>query len=160
MFVKGNTNIRAMIETQYGILSHMITDIAYRYQTLLKQTEEEADRLTQNNSDGDYDVYHSILNSFNDVEERSLCLMTESRKILFCAIFSYYETMLNEFVLYYKIANNATLPSQILDSILKAYKTKYGEDITCIEENVEYANSFYRLLRSRPLRISFSVDIQ
>ena len=46
-----------------------------------------------------------------------MCLMTESRKILFCAIFSYYETMLNEFVLYYKIANNATLPSQILDSI-------------------------------------------
>ena len=136
MIAKGYTNIRAMIETQYRILSHMITDIAYRYQTLLKQTEEEADRLAQNNSDGDYDVYHTILNSFNDVEERSLCLMTESRKILFCAIFSYYETMLNEFVLYYKIANNATLPSQILNSILKAYKTKYGEDITCIEESM------------------------
>ena len=118
MFAKGYTNIRAMIETQYGILSHMITDIAYRYQTLLKLTEEEAERLAQNNSDGDYDVYHTILNSFNDVEERSLCLMTESRKILFCAIFSYYETMLNEFVLYYKITNNATHPSQILDSIL------------------------------------------
>ena len=148
MFAKGDTNIRAMIETQYGILSHMITDIAYRYQTLLKQTEEEADRLAQNNSDGDYDVYHTILNSFNDVEERSSCLMTESRKILFCAIFSYYETMLNEFVLYYKIANNATQPSQILDSILKAYKIKYGEEITCIEDNVEYANSIYRLLRN------------
>ena len=148
MFAKGDTNIRAMIETQYGILSHMITDIAYRYQTLLKQTEEEADRLAQNNSDGDYDVYHTILNSFNYVEERSSCLMTESRKILFCAIFSYYETMLNEFVLYYKIANNATQPSQILDSILKAYKIKYGEEITCIEDNVEYANSIYRLLRN------------
>lgn len=85
MFAKGYTNIRAMIETQYGILSHMITDIAYRYQTLLKQTEEEADRLARDNSDGDYEVYHTILNSFNDVEERSLCLMTESRKILFCA---------------------------------------------------------------------------
>lgn len=47
MFAKGYTNIRAMIETQYGILSHMITDIAYRYQTLLKQTEEEADRLAK-----------------------------------------------------------------------------------------------------------------
>ena len=103
MFAKGYTNIRAMIETQYGILSQMITDIAYRYQTQLKQTEEEADRLARDNSDGDYDVYHTILNSFNDVEERSLCLMTESRKILFCAIFSYYETMLNEFVMYYKI---------------------------------------------------------
>lgn len=147
MFAKGYTNIRAMIETQYGILSQMIMDIAYRYQTQLKQTEEEADQLARDNSDGDYEVYHTILNSFNDVAERSYCLMTESRKILFCAIFSYYETMLNEFVLYYKIANNATLPSQILDSILKAYKTKYGEDITCIEENVEYANSFYRLLR-------------
>lgn len=32
-----------MIETQYGILSQMIMDIAYRYQTQLKQTEEEAD---------------------------------------------------------------------------------------------------------------------
>ncbi len=70
MFAKGYTNIRAMIETQYGILSQMIMDIAYRYQTQLKQTEEEADRLAQNNSDGDYEVYHTILNSFNDVEER------------------------------------------------------------------------------------------
>ena len=50
----------------------MITDIDYRYQTLLKLTEEEAKRLAQNNSDGDHDVYHTILNSFNDVEERSL----------------------------------------------------------------------------------------
>ena len=132
MFAKGYTNIRAMIETQYGILSQMITDIAYRYQAQLKETEEENDRFAQENSDRDYDVYHTILNSFNDVEERSSCLMTESRKILFCAIFSYYETMLNEFVLYYKIANNATQPSQILDSILKAYKIKYGEEITCI----------------------------
>ena len=39
MFAKGYTNIRAMIETQYGILSQMIMDIAYRYQTQLKQTE-------------------------------------------------------------------------------------------------------------------------
>ena len=147
MFVKGYTNIRAMIETQYGILSQMIADIAYRYQTQLKQTEEKADRLARDNSDGDNDVYHTILNSFNDVEERLYCLMTEGRKILFCAISSYYETMLNELVLYYKIANNATQPSQILDSILKAYKTKYGEEITCIEENVVYANSIYRLLR-------------
>lgn len=147
MFVKGYTNIRAMIETQYGILSQMIADIAYRYQTQLKQTEEKADRLARDNSDGDNDVYHTILNSFNDVEERLYCLMTEGRKILFCAISSYYETMLNELVQYYKIANNATQPSQILDSILKAYKTKYGEEITCIEENVVYANSIYRLLR-------------
>lgn len=158
MFAKGYTNIRAMIKTQYGILSQMIMDIAYRYQTQLKQTEEEADRLARDNSDGDYEVYHTILNSFNDVEERSYCLMTESRKILFCAIFSYYETMLNEFVLYYKIANNATLPSQILDSILKAYKTKYGEEITCIEENVEYANSFYRLLRNLYMHGSLSKE--
>ena len=43
MFAKGYTNIRAMIETQYGILSQMIMDIPYRYQTRLKQTEEEAD---------------------------------------------------------------------------------------------------------------------
>ena len=90
MFAKGYTNIRAMIETQYGILSQMIMDIAYRYQTQLKQTEEEADRLARDNSDGDYEVYHTILNSFNDVEERSYCLMTESRKILFCAKFLSY----------------------------------------------------------------------
>ena len=137
-----------MIETQYGILSQMIMDIAYRYQVQLKETEGENDRFAQENSVGDNDVYHSILNSFNDVDERLSCLMTESRKILFCAIFSYYETMLNEFVQYYKIANKAKLPSKILETILKAYKTRYGEEITCIEENVAYANSFYRLLRN------------
>lgn len=158
MFAKGYTNIRAMIETQYGILSQMITDIAYRYQVQLKETEEETDRLARDNSDGDYDVYHTILNSFNDVEERQSCLMTESRKILFCAIFSYYETMLNEFVLYYKIANNAKQPSKILESILKTYKTKYGEEITCIKENVAYANSFYRLLRNLYMHGSLSEE--
>ena len=87
MFAKGYTNIRAMIETQYGILSHMITDIAYRYQAQLKQTEEKADRLARDNSDGDYDVYYTILNSFNDVEERSYCLMTESRHSVLCDFF-------------------------------------------------------------------------
>ena len=51
MFAKGYTSIRAMIETQYGILSHMITDIAYRYQAQLKETEEENDRFAQENSD-------------------------------------------------------------------------------------------------------------
>lgn len=158
MFAKGYTNIRAMIETQYGILSHMITDIAYRYQAQLKEIEEENDRFAQENSDRDYDVYHSILNSLSDVEERSYCLMTESRKILFCAISSYYETMLNEIVLYYKIANNATQPSQILDSILKAYKIKYGEEITCREENVVYANSIYRLLRNLYMHGSLSKE--
>ena len=158
MFAKGYTNIRAMIETQYGILSQMIMDIAYRYQTQLKETEEENDRFAQENSDRDYDVYHSILNSLSDVEERSYCLMTESRKILFCAISSYYETMLNEIVLYYKIANNATQPSQILDSILKAYKIKYGEEITCREENVVYANSIYRLLRNLYMHGSLSKE--
>lgn len=147
-----------MIETQYGILSQMITDIAYRYQVQLKGTEEETDRLARDNSEGDYDVYHTILNSFNDVEERQSCLMMESRKILFCAIFSYYETMLNEFVLYYKIANNAKQPSKILESILKTYKTKYGEEITCIKENVAYANSFYRLLRNLYMHGSLSEE--
>ena len=158
MFAKGYTNIRAMIETQYGILSQMITDITYRYQAQLKETEEENDRFAQENSDRDYDVYYSILNSLSDVEERSYCLMTESRKILFCAISSYYETMLNEIVLYYKIANNATQPSQILDSILKAYKIKYGEEITCREENVVYANSIYRLLRNLYMHGSLSKE--
>lgn len=43
MIAKGYTNIRAMIETQYGILSQMIMDIAYKYQTQLKQTEKITD---------------------------------------------------------------------------------------------------------------------
>ena len=43
MIAKGYTNIRAMIETQYGILSQMIMDIAYRYQTQSKQTEKITD---------------------------------------------------------------------------------------------------------------------
>ena len=43
MFAKGYTTIRAMIEIQFGILSQMITDIAYRYQLQLKETEEEND---------------------------------------------------------------------------------------------------------------------
>ena len=51
MFAKGYTTIRAMIGIQFGILSQMITDIAYRYQLQLKDTEEENDRFAQENSD-------------------------------------------------------------------------------------------------------------
>ena len=75
MFAKGYTNIRAMIETQYGILSQTVTDIAYRYQAQLKGIEEEADRFARENSNGDYNIYRTILNNFNDVEERQSCLI-------------------------------------------------------------------------------------
>ena len=49
-----------MIETQYGILSQMIMDIAYRYQTQLKQTEKITDIIRLSLREYIYMLYYAI----------------------------------------------------------------------------------------------------
>ena len=126
MISKGFSTIRAAIETQYGILSQMICDISSHYQKELQKIQNEAQYIAKENSDGDYEIYLSILHSFTDIEGVHIELLKESRKIVFCAIFSYYETMLNEFLRYYKIPSNARQVGQIFDCILQIYKDRFS----------------------------------
>ena len=141
--------MRAAIETQYGILSQMICDISSHYQKELQKIQNEAQHIAKENSDGDYEIYLSILHSFTDIEDIHIELLKESRKIVFCAIFSYYETMLNEFLRHYKISSNARQVGQIFDCILQTYKDRFsGYEIHISNEYILYLNQFCRLLRN------------
>lgn len=149
MISKGFSTIRAAIETQYGILSQMICDISSHYQKELQKIQNEAQHIAKENSDGDYEIYLSILHSFTDIEDIHIELLKESRKIVFCAIFSYYETMLNEFLRHYKISSNARQVGQIFDCILQTYKDRFsGYEIHISNEYILYLNQFCRLLRN------------
>lgn len=130
MFSKGYNNIRSLIETQYGILSQMICDIPMHYQKELQKIKYDAHSIAKDNSIGDYEVYISILNSFDDVEYHQVNLLDESRKIVFCTIFSYYKTMLHGLLQYYKISSRAEQIEQVYDCILKSYKNRYYDEIT------------------------------
>lgn len=141
--------MRAAIEIQYGILSQMICDISSHYQKELQKIQNEAQHIAKENSDGDYEIYLSILHSFTDIEVIHIELLKESRKIVFCAIFSYYETMLNEFLRHYKISSNARQVGQIFDCILQTYKDRFsGYEIHISNEYILYLNQFCRLLRN------------
>ena len=127
----------------------MICDISSHYQKELQKIQNEAQYIAKENSDGDYEIYLSILHSFTDIEGVHIELLKESRKIVFCAIFSYYETMLNEFLRYYKIPSNARQVGQIFDCILQTYKDRFsGYEIHISNEHILYLNQFCRLLRN------------
>lgn len=127
----------------------MICDISSHYQKELQKIQNEAQHIAKENSDGDYEIYLSILHSFTDIEDIHIELLKESRKIVFCAIFSYYETMLNEFLRHYKISSNARQVGQIFDCILQTYKDRFsGYEIHISNEYILYLNQFCRLLRN------------
>lgn len=149
MISKGFNIIRAAIETQYEILSQMICDISSHYQKELQKIQNEAQQIAKENSDGDYETYLSILGGFTDIENIHIELLNECRKIVFCAIFSYYETMLNGLLRYYKISSKAKQVGQIFDCILQTYKDRFSDvEIHINNEYIVYLNQFCRLLRN------------
>lgn len=153
MFSKGYNNLQAIIETQYGILSQLIYDIDNHYQKSLQQFQEEILRISKENSDGDYEVYLSILHSFDDEKERQASLCKEARKILFCSIFSYYESMLNEIARYYEVYSKSQQVKQLYNAIAKEYHIRYSETL---DVDVQEINNFYRLLRNHFMHGSLS----
>ena len=93
MISKGYNEIRYMIEYRYGILSQLISEIDNYYQKTFAQFQKEALDLAKQNSSRDFEIYYTILQSFDSEDERISSLCKEVRKILFCSIFSYYEGM-------------------------------------------------------------------
>ena len=147
MFVKGYTNIRALIESQYGILSQMIYDIDNHYQTNLQQINSDVRHIAEKNAEGDYDEYISIVHNFEDAMDRQTALCVEARKILFCSIFSYYEKMLHGIIDYYDIKSRAKHSWQLYKAIQKEYKKRYAATIDINKECVDRVNNTYRWLR-------------
>lgn len=128
MIGKARTNVRAEIDTQYEIISQMIEDIANNYQEEELRFEKFVDRMAEEDSEGDEDIKHTIKRSFDASLEKQYSLTSEARKILFCTIFSYFESMLHGLIDYYKIPiGKAKYVNQLVEAIKKEYEKRYSE---------------------------------
>lgn len=146
---KTRTNIRAEIDTQYDILSQMIEEIADHYQEEATRFEEDINRMAKENSEGDEDIKLSIQRNYYDSIEKQYSLTFEARKILFCAIYSYFESMLYGLIDYFKIhRGGAKYVNQLVEAIKKEYETRYLENLP----NYGYTETIiceqYRILRN------------
>lgn len=147
MIGKARTNVRAEIDTQYEILLQMIEDIADHYLEEANDFEESVYKIANDNSDGDSEVKRSILRNFDESIEKQFSLSSDARKILFCAIFSYCESMLYEIISYFKIPRNkANQIEQLIGKITKEYETRYSEVLSLPNERI--ISDSYRPLRN------------
>ena len=155
MIGRTRTNLRAGIEDQYEILSFMVSDISSHYQEQVDDIEAEVAEYKKSNAN--YEVVSSELRNYYAASEicDSRCL--HARQILFCAIFAYYETMLNRIVFSYDITPcNQRDAKSMVDGICKFFLNKYNFSLEI--ENVEFVNEFCRLLRNYFMHGSLSDD--
>ena len=149
MIGKAKTDIRAEIDTQYEILSQMIEDIANRYQEDALHFEEFVNRMAEKDSDGDEDMKYTIQRSFDASLENQYSLISEARKIIFCTIFSYFESMLHGLIDYYKISTGkAKYVTQLIEAIKKDYKNRYSELFPDYGYTETIICTQYRILRN------------
>ena len=149
MIRKTRTDIRAEIDSQYEILSQMIEDIADRYQEDELRFEKCVDKMAEEDSEGDEDIKRTIQRSFDASLEKQYSLTFEARKILFCTIYSYFESMLHGLIDYYKIpVGGAKYVNQLVEAIKKDYKTRYSECFPDYGFTETIICTQYRILRN------------
>lgn len=142
------SNIRASIEDQFEILYKMINDISEHYQKELTDLEFNKNQQVIASGD-DLDVQNVIRNQYDSIVEEHNSLLIESRKILFCAIFSYFESMLYGIINFYKISRGrANQVDQLISKILSEYESRYSEKIEFPDENRITLCVYYRPLRN------------
>ena len=105
MAIKARSNHRAMIEDQFVILSQMTEEIKYNFDKRIDKIEQIAKEDAISQSDGDDIIFHSVLNnnSYQTEIQKSYDMIIQARQIVFCAIYSYYETMLNRIIIQYSL---------------------------------------------------------
>lgn len=139
---KGRSLVRGMSDDYCLILGRLIGDIR-TYAEMAEKWDVEAEEYAKENSDGDCDVYWSLRNC-NDYkiqfEEDTVYI---ARKILFCAVFTYYETMLH---LMLPVASKAEKIGEMYVAIEQDYKEKYGSELQIA--NKSKIATFYRPIRN------------
>ena len=146
---RARSNHRAEIEDQYSILSQMIEEISFQFKERLETIDQIAREDADEQSEGEYEIYSSVINSYLHEIERSESKCLQARQILFCSIYAYYETMLNRIISYHKV--NVTSPNlndakSMVNRICEEYKTKTDNVIQL--DNEEFVNDYCRLLRN------------
>lgn len=144
---KTRTNIRAEIDDQFEVISQMIKDIAEHYQGELNNFENQVETICKEEPGNEIEVYCSLTNDFApEIDKRnSLCI--EARKIIFCSIFSYFETMLYGLISYYNIQRGKrNKVKQLINIISREYKRRSGQELELDNKNIII--DFYRPLRN------------
>ena len=137
------------IEHQYEILSQLIDDIAEHYHDEALAVEKEVDEIYNKYSDSDYETFSNVTQGLDEVLDKPYSLCYEARKILFCAIFSYLESMLYGLINFYKIPIGRTNQiGQLIDKIKKVYDDWYGGILSIPESARQTICDCYRPLRN------------
>ena len=147
--MRARTQHRAEIEDQFFILSQMADEIRTHFQEGIFEMEQIAKENAICQAEGDDLIFSSVMNSYSHDIERRLSMSTQSRQIVFCAIFAYYEAMLNRIIRYYDIPHSdkdfkdvKTMTVIIKDELLGKSK---GSDLLITDE---FTNEYCRLLRN------------
>lgn len=117
----------------------------------IKYFEDESKNLAENEAEGDLDIYLSILQTYDHTIELQESLRIEARKILFCAIFSYYESMLNRIKKYYQLLEGTKIEQivQMHERFIKEFEERYSEKISHIDmEKIHNINTSFSYLRN------------
>lgn len=146
---KTKSNIGWEIENQYEILSQIIGYLAEHYQDEALDLEKEVDKIYNNFSDSDYETFSNEIQGLGEELDKRFAYSYEARKILFCAIFSYFESMLYGIIMYYKIPRGkANQPSQLIKKICEEYDRRSSYHLSISEDIKNTICNKYGLLRN------------
>lgn len=147
--IRARSNHRAEIEDQFIILSQMAEEISVHFEKGVDEIEHIAKENAICQAEGDDLIYSSVINSFAYELERRWSMCTQSRQIVFCAIYAYYEAMMNRIISYHHIAvtNNDLKDAKSMFERINAELLSRSED-QLHQTYDEFANDFCRLLRN------------
>jgi hypothetical protein len=146
---KTMSNIGWEIENQYEILSQMISDVAEHYQKEAIDLDLIVDAEVAKEPEDDYDAQLSKRNEYREIVIKKSMQCAEARKVLFCAIFSYFESMLYGIIEYYKIPRGKTIQvKQLVDIIKNEYVKRYNDQFPDYGYTETIICEQYRILRN------------
>ena len=143
------SNIRAEINTQYDILLQMIEDLAVHYHKEECALNLKVDKVYEEASKCDYETFSNMTQGYGEIQDEYYRKSVEARRVLFCAIFSYFESMLHGLIDYYKIPiGGAKYVNKLVEAIKKEYEKRYSEEIPDYGFTESVVCKQYRILRN------------
>lgn len=143
------SNIGWEIENQYDILSQMISDIAERYHDEALALEKKVNEIYDEYANSDYETFSNETQGLDEILDKPYSLCFEARKILFCAIFSYFESMLYRINDFYDITKEKRRHiDKLLKVICDEYCNRYSSELIINKENWHIIYYKYRPLRN------------
>ena len=145
---KTRSNIGAEIDTQYEILLQMIEDLAGHYHEDECAFNERVDKIYEEASKYDYETYSDMTQGYGEIQGQYYRKSVEARKVLFCAIFSYFESMLCGIIKFYGIEKGRINQfDQLIVKLCKGYTRRFSAQLI-LPEGKDIACDYYRPLRN------------